>query len=99
MCGDSLIRLLRAKAIVSVPILPMYILKARINFPCQPKSARQPVDKPLVLKAETDSKTMSRNATDGSKIAKAKQERKMIINDMITMEYDLSTISNGMVRF
>ena len=54
-CGDSFLWRVSAKAIVSVPILPQYMLTMRMSFAIQFQLAHSPVDRPQVVKAEKDS--------------------------------------------
>ena len=81
-----MVRLLKAYAKVSVPILPMYILKVKMAFPMIEKSEIQPVDIPQVVKAEVDSNKMFLKGTSGSKMANTTMEIKISTNDMTTIE-------------
>jgi len=66
-----------ANAKVSVPILPMYMVKIMIDFPAKLKVEVMPVDKPTVPKADISSNNKLKKLLSGSVIDSTKVEIKI----------------------
>ena len=91
--------LLKAKASVNVPILPINIQTIITTFPTNVRSAVIPVDKPTVEKADTISKAIGIIPFSPSEILKTKIPRNMEDAENKKIENALCKSSGEIVLF
>jgi len=80
------ILLLKAKARVSVPILPTNMQIMMMTFPKEESSAVIPVERPTVENADTASKAMGIRPLSPSLMLRMKMAKKMAVDENKNME-------------